>query len=501
MSQEVSLHEYEVAVLPLLQKQKSHQDVLKESGLTPVQISRAYQWLENKDFISLAYIEEESLTITRDMFAFRKILQSVTKGTYSLSELEKKTGYSQKVLLSQEGIIYLKKNGLCQLEKSDKGLHVVFTQTDLKKTPLEKFVETHVHKTVSFCELSEEEQAFVNKLRKTPGFIEQKKEKFPKITLTAKGKAVKVSTTKSQAIGQLTSTQLKEYTDSMEFRPYDVSAKVPHIVSGRVHPMTAVIRLIKDIFIEMGFSEMKGPWVETAFWCMDSMWIPQDHPARDVQDTFYLQKEGLLPKKDLVEKVKAVHEHGGKTGSTGYGYVWDPQKAKELVLRTHTTATTYRYLHEHVKKGPAKYFYVGKVFRNEAIDATHLPEFFQVEGFVMDDGLTIEHLLGFIKTFYQKLGYDKIKFKTTYNPYTEPSVEALYYDEKRGTWLELINSGIFRPESLAPYGITQPVIAWGLGLERLAMLLLEQGKLKDIIGPQSDLKWLRNYPVISRGEK
>ena len=140
------------------------------------------------------------------------------------------------------------------------------------------------------------------------------------------------------------------------------------------------------------------------------------------------------------------------------------------------------------------------MFRNEAIDATHLPEFHQVEGFVMGEDLSLKHLMGFIKEFYSKIGIDKIRFKVTYNPYTEPSLEAMYYNKKRGSWLELINSGMFRPESLSPYDIKKPVIAWGLGVERLAMTLYELGKLKEILGATCDLDWLRKYKMIIREE-
>ncbi len=242
---------------------------------------------------------------------------------------------------------------------------------------------------------------------------------------------------------------------------------------------------------------MEGPLVETAFWCMDSMWIPQDHPAREVQDTFYLNKEGKLPIQ-LVKKVAEVHENGGKSGSKGYGYKFDESVAKQLLLRTHTTATTFRYFGEKGIKQPAKYFYIGRIFRNEAIDSTHLPEFHQVEGFIMDEGLTLRDLMGYIKEFYNKMGIHKIKFKPTYNPYTEPSMEAYGYNEQLGKWIELINSGIFRPESLEPYGIKVPVIAWGLGVERLAMMIHEQKDVRNMLGATSDLKWLREHKVTKK---
>jgi len=309
--------------------------------------------------------------------------------------------------------------------------------------------------------------------------------------LTEEGKEILSLDMSSERIESLTPEMLRSGEwKGKEFRKYSINASTPKISGGRRHPLDVVIDRMKQIWIEMGFKEMKGPWVETAFWCMDSMWIPQDHPAREMQDTFYLPYKGKLPR--ISSKVSRVHENGGKSGSKGYGYKWDPELAKKLVLRTHTTATTFRTLGEGVGP-PAKYFCVGRIFRNEAVDSTHLPEFHQIEGFIMGKGLTLRDLMGYIKEFYRRMGITKIKFRPTYNPYTEPSMEALGYNEQLGKWIELINSGMFRPEALEPYGIKVPVIAWGLGVERLAMMVYGRDNIRDILGSSSDIDWLRSY--------
>ena len=248
----------------------------------------------------------------------------------------------------------------------------------------------------------------------------------------------------------------------------------------------------------MGFQEMEGPWVESAFWCMDSMWIPQDHPARDVQDTFFLGMKGDLPDTKLVKKVKEAHETGAGTGSTGHGGAWSEDVARELILRTHTTATTFRMFGLEKLNHDCKYFYVGNNFRNETIDATHLPEFWQAEGFIMGANLTLADLMGFVKEFYAKLGITRIRFKPTYNPYTEPSMEAHYYDEQKGKWYALINSGIFRPESLAPFGITKSVIAWGMGASRIAAILNDKRNLKELVGATCDFGWIGEHAAPQR---
>jgi phenylalanyl-tRNA synthetase alpha chain len=229
---------------------------------------------------------------------------------------------------------------------------------------------------------------------------------------------------------------------------------------------------------------------------MDSMWIPQDHPARDVQDTFYLPFETDLPKdKKFVDLIKQIHENGLDTGSDGYRYNWSEDIAKKALLRTHTTANTYRHFKNQNIKIPGKYFYLGRVFRNETISWKNLPEFHQVEGFIIADGLGVRDLMGAIKEFYSYMGIDKIKFKPTYNPYTEPSLEAFGYFEELGKWVELINSGVFRPESLRAYNIDVPVIAWGLGLERLAMMKFGVKDIRKLVGSQTDVEFLRNYKI------
>lgn len=282
-----------------------------------------------------------------------------------------------------------------------------------------------------------------------------------------------------------------------EFKEFDVTKLPAPKESGRIHPLRLVCRNIKEVYLQMGFKEMKGPYVETSFWNMDSMFISQNHPARDIQDTFYLEEKGELPKdRDLINKVSETHKNGWKTGSSGYQYEWSEEVSKKLLLRTHTTATTYRtfYNLSEEEKENSKYFCVDKVFRNETIDYTHLPEFHQAEGFIIGDDLSLADLMAFIKEFFSKFGITKVRFKPTYNPYTEPSVEASGYHEKTNTWIELINAGIFRPESLAPFGITKTVIAWGFGVERLAMFIYQK-PIKDIHGDEANIDWLREYTI------
>lgn len=254
-------------------------------------------------------------------------------------------------------------------------------------------------------------------------------------------------------------------------RPYDITLPAQEIYPAKVHPLRKIIQQIRRSFLELGFLETVSPMVEVAFWNFDALFQPQDHPARDMQDTFYMAQPATaeLPSADRVAAVGRTHEDGGDTGSRGWGYRWSPETARQLVLRTHTTAATIRALADHPEP-PFKTFCVGWTYRNETIDYKHLPVFHQVDGIIIDEAANLSTLLGTLTAFYQKMGFSKVRFKPAFYPYTEPSVDVMVYMEGRGKWLEMGGSGIFRPEVTEPLGCKHPVLAWGLGVERLAMI-------------------------------
>ncbi|MBV1768192.1 MAG: phenylalanine--tRNA ligase subunit alpha, partial [Methanobacterium sp.] len=249
---------------------------------------------------------------------------------------------------------------------------------------------------------------------------------------------------------------------------------------------------IRNIFLNMGFTESRGPILESAFWNFDSLFQPQDHAAREMQDTFYIKNPSTsrLPEEGLVDKVKQVHEDGARTGSEGWCYHWDKDVARQSVLRTHTTCVSARFLKENPP--PLKMFSIGRVFRRETITYKHLPEFNQVEGIVAADEVNFRNLLGILKEFYKKLGFE-VRFRPAYFPYTYLSIECEIYLEEKESWIELGGAGMFRPEVLEPLGVETPVAAFGLGIERLAMIELG---IKDIrMLYKSDIGWLRNLPL------
>ncbi|MGB3137586.1 MAG: phenylalanine--tRNA ligase subunit alpha [Nodosilinea sp.] len=266
-------------------------------------------------------------------------------------------------------------------------------------------------------------------------------------------------------------------------KAYDIYAEVPDVVYGRPTILTQCIQRIRDIFLNMGFDEMSGYLVESAFWNFDALFTPQDHPAREVQDTFYLANPQTLPLPEdhaLVQQVKQVHE-------ANYGGQWTEAEASRAILRAHTTTSTARRLHQ-IQGQDGKYFSIDRVFRNETVDRTHLAEFHQIEGVVVGELLSVRTLMGYLTYFYERLGFKDLKFKPTYNPYTEPSLEVFAYHPPSEGYIEVGNSGLFRQEMLEPLGCgNKATVAWGLGLERIAMLLYGVEKLSDLIGPDIQL--------------
>ncbi|KAK9811942.1 hypothetical protein WJX73_001453 [Symbiochloris irregularis] len=292
-----------------------------------------------------------------------------------------------------------------------------------------------------------------------------------------------------------------------EFKPYNFNALGVAPPSGHLHPLLKVRAAFRKIFTQMGFEEMPtNSFVESSFWNFDALFQPQQHPARDAHDTFFVTHPATTPlstvPEDYRKRVQSIHERGG-FGSKGYGSPWREGEAEKNLLRTHTTAVSSRMLYRLAQQGfkPAKYFSIDRVFRNEAIDRTHLAEFFQLEGVVCDYGLTLGHLIGVLSQFFERLGLSELRFKPAYNPYTEPSMEIFAYSKELKKWIEVGNSGMFRPEMLRPMGIPPGVnvIAWGLGLERPTMILYGINNIRELSGHKVSLNIVRQNPICRLG--
>ncbi|KAL3961982.1 hypothetical protein ACCO45_003505 [Purpureocillium lilacinum] len=290
---------------------------------------------------------------------------------------------------------------------------------------------------------------------------------------------------------------------SATFKPYNFKALGSDQNAGALHPLNKVRHEFRQIFFEMGFEEMPtNKFVETGFWNFDALFVPQQHPARDLQDTFYISD----PKDTEAywNNVKEVHQNG-KYGSIGYRYPWSADESLKLVLRTHTTSISAAMLHKlAATKGPdgrpkpARYFSIDRVFRNETVDATHLAEFHQVEGVIADYGLSLGGLMEFMEIFFTKMGITDLKFKPAYNPYTEPSMEIFSYHKGLNKLVEIGNSGMFRPEMLEAMGLPKDmrVFGWGLSLERPTMIKYKISNIRELLGHKVDLGFIERNPAV-----
>jgi len=277
-------------------------------------------------------------------------------------------------------------------------------------------------------------------------------------------------------------------------KPYNVEATGKRIYPGKRQPYLQFVSQLKKKLVELGFREMVGPIIETEFWNFDALFQPQNHPARDWANTYQLKnpRYGKLPDK-IADKIGKVHENGWITGSRGWWYKWDPKKAMQLMPRAHGTCLSARTLAEKPDI-PGKYFAMARCYRPDVLDATHLIEFNQAEGIILDESLTFRSLLGILEMFAREIaGAKKVKFLPDYYPFTEPSVQLSAMHPEMG-WIEFGGSGIFREELTKPLGIDVPVIAWGIGVDRLAMFKLGIEDMRYLFAP--DLKWLRETKVV-----
>lgn len=326
------------------------------------------------------------------------------------------------------------------------------------------------------------------------------------------GKGVDFKLSIERAENDLTTALLQsgEWKDK-KFKSYNFNALGMVAERGHLHPLLKVREQFRQIFLEMGFAEMPtNNFVESSFWNFDTLVVPQAHPARDSQDTFFISQPELchpIEDRKLVDRVQIAH-HGSEDGSwpKGYQYDWSEKESSRNVLRTHTTAVSARMLYklaeDHRKSGsdhfkPAKFFSIDRVFRNETLDATHLAEFNQVEGVVVDEGLTLGDLMGVLRAFFEKLGISQLRFKPAYNPYTEPSMEIFSYHSGLKKWVEVGNSGVFRPEMLDALGLPDNVtaIAWGLSLERPTMIKYKIDNIRELVGHKVNIQMVQESPL------
>lgn len=488
-------------VLPLLSNTRSFDDIVAKSRLQEVEVMRALQWLQNKKTIIIKEDKKEIISLGKNGMEYAKkglpekrFLEAVNEKTLSLEEVGGVVGLNKEEVSVCVGI--LKKKAAIDLMK-DKKLMISITPSGRRLLTKETFEEKFLGKEfpIEVGELKPEERFAFENLIKRKDILKEEIVKFRKVDLTDLGKkAVKKKISDGKFIDRLSSGMLKTGKwRGKNFREYDVEINVPRVYPGKRHFVNDAISYVKRIWLEMGFTEMKGTLIDSSFWNFDALFTSQDHPVRDMQDTFFIKDiKSEIKDKKIVDRVKRTHEDGWTTGSTGWKYDWSLDEARKNVLRTHTTVLSAREISKLKEEDlPAKLFSVGKCFRNEALDWSHLFELVQVEGIVVDKNVNFSNLLAYIKEFFGKMGFEKIRVRPAYFPYTEPSVEVDVFHPFKKKWVELGGAGIFRPEVVKPLlGFDCPVLAWGIGLERTVSDYYNITDIREIY--KNDLKQTRN---------
>jgi phenylalanyl-tRNA synthetase alpha chain len=484
-------------VLLALEDTGDIQELMEKTQLPEVAIMRSALTLQDNNLAEIHERTESIIELTREGESLsqklpeRKVLD-LLKEPETLNVKDAPLNPSEaKIALG-----WLKKKGLVDILKKDDALILKITEkgkeVQEKKLPEEDALDK-IQSRVGETTLS----PAILKTLKSRKAITIKEKIHREIVLTKKGsQKIREGLEFTEQISQVTPEVIRDRKwTSTGFKPYDITADVRDITYGKRHFVNQAIEYVRKIWLEMGFKEMKGPMVSSAFWTFDALFQPQDHPARDMQDTFFVAGEAELPDDSLVERVKAMHEQGGEISSTGWGYQWDRKEAQKLVLRTHTTVLSARTL-AAIKKSdlPLKFFSVGKCFRNEKPDWSHLAEFYQTDGIVVGEGVNLRNLLGYLARFLRKMGIQDFRFRPAYFPYTEPSVEAEVYNPRTKEWVELIGSGVFRPEVVVPLlGEDIPVLAWGPGFGRIIMDYYKITDLRDLY--KNDLNQIRDLKL------
>ena len=459
------LHDIEKKIIDSLQKKSDQtpEQLSESTELSIDQIRRGIEWLRLKEFAKVNESSKVTISLGKngiDSFKNglpeRKLMNLIKEGPKSFDQIRE--------TLSGAGfnaaIANAKKNGWVKIEKTDSGSEIS-TKEKPVETPEEKLISLIGEKSIS-------EEQIDNKLAlkfllQRPDYVIQNTEKSKIISLTEKASQIDTTLSVAGAI--------------------DVEADAALVYAARTHPLKDTIDEIREIFVKLGFSEIQGTLTQSSFWNFDALFTPQDHPARELQDTFYIENQ-KSEKHATPTQIKQV----SKSHSQNWHYDWKLSESQKMVLRTHTTCVTIKYLAEQ-KPDEARIFSLGRVFRNEKVSYKHLVEFNQIEGIVIGNNTTLRDLMGIQKEFYKQLGLTKIKFWPTFFPYTEPSLQTMVYNEKLGKWIELFGMGIFRPEVTKPLGIDKPVLAWGGGIERIAMLKYELDDVREFYN--NNLNWLR----------
>ncbi len=468
-----SLSPNERKILPHLDE-KDISTICRKANLDKVSVTRALTYLSNKKIVELSYGSKKIVDIGVNGALYRKkglperrlVHLLNEKRIMDFSDAQKESKLSDDELKASIGA--LKKKGMLEI-KNNKIILGGNKQEISRKFPEELFIDSL---PLDFDSLSEEQRNIFKSLKDRKDIVQVTEEKYAILKPTELGKKLGGEKISSDAMIEQINPEIlqSESWKGKRFRRYDVTSPTPFVSGGKRHFVNQAVDYARKIWTDMGFREMSGNMIVSSFWNFDALFTPQDHSVREMQDTFFIDRKSELPDKKIVKTVKEAHEVG-VAGSRGWQYNWSEEEAKKLVLRTHTTCLSAQTLAKLDKNQlPAKFFAIGKNFRNETLDWSHGFEFNQTEGIVADRNVNFRHLLGYLKQFFEKMGFKKIRIRPSYFPYTEPSVEIDVWHPEKKIWLELGGAGIFRPEVTIPlFGEYIPVLAWGPGFDRMLM--------------------------------
>lgn len=484
------MHEYEIKILGILKadRHETEAGIISKSGMGRDSAMWALQNLKDRGMIRIRNEKAFSAVLTKEGLGYigefpeEKIARMLGGGEISREIKNAPEG-------SGIGIIWAKKNKWIEIKGDGLALR--------ERPPKEYWQRTLLGE---LSRRKEFDALFMEKNRQ--GIETLVKRKLIEIKEKNIAEDIEITETGLEAAGseqetgnetkELTKELISRYSDEkgLAFKKYDINADTEKTYPARIHPLSIFINKIRRIWLELGFKEVSGPVVESEFWVFDALFSPQDHPTREMQDTFFLSspREINIGNEELRRKIKNMHEKNWRGK-------WEVETAKHAVLRPHATGVSAHYMHSLARSpAPIKLFTVGKIFRNETIDFKHLAEFHQVDGLIIGDNLDFSNLIFTLKRFYERLGIN-ISIKPAYFPFVEPGLEINYVDRKTGESIELGGAGIIRNEIKNALGIKgKEVLAFGLGIERLLFREMPLASLVELY--KNDVGWLRNAKQI-----
>ncbi len=480
-----------------------------ELGYKEGHANQAFSWLSGKELLAEiartphTYYEltDFGKKVQAEGFVEEKIVSLLQKeGAKSLPEIAAALNIENKDVgsafgpLSKEGVLAM--NEEKKAEATGKPLPDRIT---VAKSLVQKAAAAE-NATLDAANLSKEELEVMAGLTKKRGVSETPFRTIERETVVYKLKEAFSQVVDALKKAGVTGNEIGEITPAMlasgewkkgNFRGYNIGVPPARIIPGRTNPYVQFLESVKDKLCSLGFEEFDGPLVETEFWNGDALFMPQFHAARDIHDVYRIKNptHAKAIEEPYLSNVKAVHENGGNSGSRGWNYQFDNEFTRRLILRSQGTVLSAHQLHK--AKIPGKYFGIARCFRYDKVDATHLSDFYQTEGIVLGNDVNLRTLLGFLEMFAKEIaGATEVKYVPGYFPFTEPSIEVHIKHPKLG-WFELGGSGIFRPEVTKAMGIDVPVLAWGIGIDRMALMALGLNDLRELFSEDIERVRLR----------